>query len=1158
MKPFQANIDDQEKEFKRLILEMKEFDLQIRNKYDDKSRELKVMHAEEEKKWQVFQDIYANLSIEKKVMYNEVASSGAKELEKFDANDGHTYEELKKSVALLANKIEGLKGIRFGFLKPTYKWFLSLGCFIAMFISAEIIPGFVSIFFLAGAIGSLFIRKDDPMAFLNDPNAKELYFDLMKDMKRASVLKDKSLKYISDICKGELRNSYNDFYKKVRLEFREEIINKINTFYNDNSKFMIPYCGRNKSFNNIDAKDIDITKEVFDEFIFGFERVNKPECFRELEGILNSSEDNELKKYFDKYLVNQCFPIIQTNRDNYSTIIKIQNSEQREKALKGIKSILISLLAAMPLGKLYFTFVDPINLGQSFADFLHLGDYDKRFISDKVWVEQIHIENQLFDYSKNIENIIQEYLRNDYQSIEDYNKEAGEIAEPYRVLVIIDFPNRFTSEMIARLQSICLNGHRCGIHVIILKDDTINLPYDVTDISLEANMNVIKFISNDSIILNDSENLFDFEELPKEIVIKDIIEKIGESSKNAKSVKVQFDSIIPEKNDIWNSNCLEFLSVPIGRFGARKKQEIILGKGINIHALITGATGSGKSVLLNAFITNIALMYSPDEVELYLIDFKEGIEFKIYADNKLPHARVIAIESEREFALSVLQGLSKELELRGQKFKNCGETISNITEYRQKTGKSLPRILLIVDEYQKFFENEDKIASDCAVILQDLINRGRAFGIHIILCSQAIRGEWILTRSVLDQISVRIALKGKDQGQSGLSDNNSALRTLSSNPGHAVYNDNGGEEGSNSIFQVAYLSKDEHQHYIDIVDKIKKQKNYKPDLEQKIFDGRQDVCLYKDSNHPLNKDLSEGKSFDSKQNMSTISQLWIGEPVAICDPTSVKLERQNGNNLLVIGQRLNEVNNIFSLILISILSNVKYTNPSIYILDYGTYQNESENQFLTFSKRYSNRVFWGKRKSITEFMREINKEVNNRNENEEYFKSPVFLIVFGVQRAKDLKDSDEFEIGNNDFYDFDNINIDNIDVDSINIDSIDSISTKVKESTSKKESVYKMFTNIIKNGPDVGVHSILWSDSKVGFERNIENSLLREFDKKILFKTNTDDSIALIDTQEAAKLKDNMAFLYDETLGRLEKFRAYNLSKSDWIDWAINMLDKNK
>ena len=112
--------------------------------------------------------------------------------------------------------------------------------------------------------------------------------------------------------------------------------------------------------------------------------------------------------------------------------------------------------------------------------------------------------------------------------------------------------------------------------------------------------------------------------------------------------------------------------MPLGRAGATKLQYLRLGKGTSQHVLIAGKTGSGKSTLLHALITNLALHYSPDEVEFYLIDFKKGVEFKTYATHALPHARVIAIESEREFGLSVLQRLDAELKRRGDLFREHG------------------------------------------------------------------------------------------------------------------------------------------------------------------------------------------------------------------------------------------------------------------------------------------------------------------------------------------------------------------------------------------------------------------------------------------------------------------------------------------------------
>ena len=66
------------------------------------------------------------------------------------------------------------------------------------------------------------------------------------------------------------------------------------------------------------------------------------------------------------------------------------------------------------------------------------------------------------------------------------------------------------------------------------------------------------------------------------------------------------------------------------------------------------------------------MWYSPDEVEFYLVDFKKGVEFKTYATHALPHARAIAVESDREFGLSVLQRLDAELTRRGELFRKAG------------------------------------------------------------------------------------------------------------------------------------------------------------------------------------------------------------------------------------------------------------------------------------------------------------------------------------------------------------------------------------------------------------------------------------------------------------------------------------------------------
>ena len=177
---------------------------------------------------------------------------------------------------------------------------------------------------------------------------------------------------------------------------------------------------------------------------------------------------------------------------------------------------------------------------------------------------------------------------------------------------------------------------------------------------------------------------------------------------------------------------------------------------------------------MHALITNLALNYSPDEIDLYLIDFKKGVEFKVYATRELPHASVVAIESEREFGISVLERLDAELRLRADRFRDAG--VQDLNGYRNVPGTPpLPRILLIVDEFQEFFVEEDKLAQEAALWLDRLVRQGRAFGVHVILGSQSLGGAFTLARSTLGQMAVRIALQcSENDAHLILSENNIA------------------------------------------------------------------------------------------------------------------------------------------------------------------------------------------------------------------------------------------------------------------------------------------------------------------------------------------------------------------------------------------------
>jgi DNA segregation ATPase FtsK/SpoIIIE-like protein len=237
-------------------------------------------------------------------------------------------------------------------------------------------------------------------------------------------------------------------------------------------------------------------------------------------------------------------------------------------------------------------------------------------------------------------------------------------------------------------------------------------------------------------------------------------------------------------------------------------------------------------------ITSLVLTYSPEELELYLVDFKKGVEFKTYAANRLPHASVVAIGSDRAFGLNVLQGLDAELRRRGELFRMA--RASDLASFRREGGMPMTRVVLVMDEFQELFAVADEIATAAAQILDRLARQGRAFGIHLILATQSLAGAFAgdhsLARSTIAQMQVRIALPcDETDSRLILAGDNTAARLLD-RPGAAIYNAHGGASEGNEPMQVAWLPADERDGYLARLRELAVERRL-PSRSQQVFEG---------------------------------------------------------------------------------------------------------------------------------------------------------------------------------------------------------------------------------------------------------------------------------------------------------------------------------
>ena len=372
--------------------------------------------------------------------------------------------------------------------------------------------------------------------------------------------------------------------------------------------------------------------------------------------------------------------------------------------------MMIRLLTSLPPAKVRFTIIDPVGLGRNFAAFMHLADFDPALVNHRIWTEPEQIEDRLTDLSEHIEKVLQNYLRNEYETIEQYNATAGEVAEPFRVLVVADFPTHFDDRSTRRLVNILSSGVRCGVLALVAVDRDKELP-DAFRLE-EVRPHATNLVWNRSRLVWQDADLGTYplklDALPAPEVTNKLLNQVGQAAKEASRVEVPFEFIKPPEAAYWKGSTRGGVEIALGKAGATKMQMLDLGKGTSQHALVAGRTGSGKSTLFHTLITNLALSFSPDEVELYLIDFKKGVEFKTYATHALPHAQVVAIESEREFGISVLQRLDGVLRERAERFREAG--VQDLPGYRGSPGaKPLPRVMLIVDEFQEFFIEDDKL-----------------------------------------------------------------------------------------------------------------------------------------------------------------------------------------------------------------------------------------------------------------------------------------------------------------------------------------------------------------------------------------------------------------------------------------------------------------
>jgi DNA segregation ATPase FtsK/SpoIIIE, S-DNA-T family len=188
------------------------------------------------------------------------------------------------------------------------------------------------------------------------------------------------------------------------------------------------------------------------------------------------------------------------------------------------------------------------------------------------------------------------------------------------------------------------------------------------------------------------------------------------------------------------------LAVALGRDTASKPMIVDISR--MPHVLVAGTTGSGKSSLMNSFITSLLFRNSPDELKLILIDPKR-VEFTGY--NDIPHLLTPVI-TEQDKILSALKWAMSEMDRRYKLFQSVG--VRNVQAYNEMSGfQAVSNIVIFIDELADLMMFAPVEVEDAITRLAQL---ARATGIHLVIATQRPSVD-VITGLMKANIPCRIA-----------------------------------------------------------------------------------------------------------------------------------------------------------------------------------------------------------------------------------------------------------------------------------------------------------------------------------------------------------------------------------------------------------------
>lgn len=822
----------------------------------------------------------------------------------------------------------------------------------------------------------------------------------------------------------------------------------------------------------------------------------------------------------------------------------VKNSFNTQFVESFVKSVIMQIIKNNKKGAYKLCLIDVKNSGASFGNLISIVNSDYKNFYGKVFTSENDINDAFSLLEKQVSDNVSKSAVN-AQTVYEYNKANQKKAIPITFVIIFDFDSLNNTKQ-SRFFNIEQNAEKAGLNIIKISSVKINV---------ENSFNLILNDNAGTITKNDFKA--DVKPVINAYSMEDV-EKNSEKQYIDTNVAPYFDF----ENIKFELDSTETLSIPFAIDDDGEVQSFEICGYAPSHALISGTTGSGKSVLLHTIIDSIMLHYHPKDVEIWAIDYK-AVEFACYVENRTPHITVIGQDKSDDFSYSLLNLINKEYERRKKLFIELG--VNSFNDCRAK-GEFISRIVIVIDEFHNLTQAV-QYNPEYKIMLENLLSEMRAMGMSFIFCSQTIsNGLMGLTEKGRNQIGCRLCMKQSsvDEIKSTLADTMTGNLEYIQNiknfgRGQVLYKKTEEQGYGYKYLNVLYFSDVVREKLITSVNNAIEKDYVK--RHETICKNSERFSIVEKDGHTLNKFLSGGYVPEDDEGI----RFFPAAPTTLDDEFSIEFERAPSSNMLVCVEddNLRESIEIFSII--SLLTN---KNNTVNVSIFDTENSDCIRLNSLLSKICSSRlnVYFGAKESIDHILKYKKIKPQGHKNNVEFFyginkiKSAVYVLS-QHNDEEDIVVPSEMKQNQN----------------SIKIDSNASYEQKMKElmalkqallekntvSNKQKSKVQKGNENIerkydfdeivnvmkslFEHGPDMGYYSFVVINN-VKQLKQIALNKLGDFEYRIGAKMSGDDAYVLFASENfIRKADEKTVVLYAGSNKNVKTLRPYLLPDDEYL-----------